>query len=358
VRRALLAAIVAGSLVAGVVFVRGDVPCDVFAAQPACEVALRPGPTEDTLGLVTFPDEETFRPEKGSLRLTTVAVADELTFGEWLSARTSTIVEAVPRERIYPPGFDPDEVSELNAIAMQDSQLTATIVALESLGYELEGEGARVARVQDDVVTDRFEVGDVIIGIDAETVHDSADVVRLVQERRPGEVVTFGLRTADADPRTIDVELGRAPDDSSRAYVGVLVTTELDLPVEVEVDAGSIGGPSAGLVFALSIVELLEPGDLIGDREIAATGELQRDGSVTGVGGVQQKLAGATAPADGSAPAEVFLVPRDNLDQVRGATVAGDVLVVPVASLEEALAALEALREGEDPRGALLLSAS
>ncbi len=356
-RRALLAAIVAGMLVAGVVFLRGDVPCDVLAAQPACEVALRPGPTKDTLGLVSLPGEETFRPAKGSLRLTTVAVADELTLGEWLAARTSTIIEAVPRERIYPPGFDPDEVSELNAIAMQDSQLTATIVALESLGYDLEGEGARVARVQEDAVTDAFEVGDVIVSIDDEPVHDSADVVRLVQERRPGDVVTFGLR-AGGGPRTIDVELGQAPDDSSRAYVGVLVTTELDLPVEVEVDAGSIGGPSAGLVFALSIVELLEPGDLIGDREIAATGELQRDGSVTGVGGVQQKLAGATDPADGSAPAEVFLVPRDNLDQVRGATVTNDVLVVPVASLEEALAALEALRDDEDPRGALLLSAS
>ncbi|MEX2548636.1 MAG: PDZ domain-containing protein [Nitriliruptoraceae bacterium] len=357
-RRILLAITVAGLLAGGVLLARGDVPCDLLAAQPSCEVALQPGPTEDTFDLISLDEVETFRPAAGSLRLTTVAVADDLTFGEWLAARTSSVIEAVPREQIYPPGFDREEVSDLNAIAMQDSQLTAIIVALENLGYELDGEGALVAGIQDDAVTDRFAVGDVIVAIDGEPVRESSDVVELVQDRRPGSTVTFELRGDGGRSRTFDVELGSAPDDPDRAYVGVLVTTEMDLPVDVTVDAGSIGGPSAGLVFALSIIELLEPGDLIGDRVIAGTGQLERDGSVTAVGGVPQKLAGAADPADGSPRAEVFLVPRGNLEQARGATVANDLLVVPVDSLEEALAALDALRHGEEPEEVLRLAAS
>ncbi len=356
-RRVLTASFVVVLVGAAALLVRGQVPCDVLAAQPACQVALQPGPIEDPLGLITVSGTEVFPPPGGTLHLTTVAVQDDLGLTGWFGARTSPTVEVVPREQIYPPGFDRDEVAEINAAAMRDSQLVATIVALESLGYELHPDGALVVAVQADAVTDELEVDDVIVAIDDVPVRESTEVVDAVRARSVGDQVSLQVRDVSGT-RTVEVVLGRNPDDPEVPYVGVLLTTDLDLPIGIEVDAGAIGGPSAGLVFALSLLELLEPEDLIDGRIIAGTGTLARDGTVGGVGGVPQKVAGASAPADGSDPAEVFLVPRDNLDEARAAAVAADLLLVPVGSLDEALAALEALREGRDPADSLLLAAS
>ena len=345
--------LVAGAVVA---LLQGRVPCEVLTAQPACEVAMQPGPVEDTFGIVSIADAEVFPPESGALNLTTVAVQGDLDLGGWLMARTTRNVDLVPREEIYPPGFDREEVAELNRLSMQDSQLIATIVALEAVGYELEGEGAEVVAVQEDAVTDQLEVGDVIVGLDGAPIRESVEVVEAVQAREVGERITLQLRR-DGGLREIEVTLGGAPDDPERAYVGVLLTTDLDLPVEIAVDAGVIGGPSAGLVFALTLLELLEPEDLLDGRVVAGTGTLSRDGTVGGVGGVRQKLAGASAPRDGSAAAEVFLVPRANLADARSATVAEDVLVVPVATLDDALEALRQLRDGTEPDAAFVLAA-
>ena len=355
-RRAVRVSLFVGLVLVVIAVVRGAVPCDVLATQPACQVAVQPGPVEDTLGLIEVTGAEVFRPDDGSLHLTTVAVQDDLGFASWIGARTDGSVEVVPRERIFPPGFDRTEVDDLNAAAMRDSQLVATIVALETLGYELDPDGALIVAVQDDAVTDELEIGDVITALDGRPVRESTEVVELVRERSPGDPIELEVR-GETDTRTIEVTLGANPDDAELPYIGVLLTTDVDLPIDIEVDAGVIGGPSAGLFFALSLLELLEPDELIDGRVIAGTGTLARDGTVGGVGGVSQKLTGASAPEDGSAPAEVFLVPRDNLDEARSAPVAADVLVVPVDTLEDALAALEDLRAGREPTDSLLLAA-
>ncbi len=357
-RRVLVVAglvLVVGALVA---LLQGRVPCEALANQPACQVAMQPGPVEDTFGIVSVGDAEVFQPASGAFHLTTVAVQDDLGLGGWLVAQTTRNVDLLPREEIYPPGVDREEVAELNRLSMQDSQLIATIVALEAVGFELEGEGAEVVAVQEDAVTDALEVGDVIVALDEEPMRESVEVVEAVQSRAVGERITLAVRRDGVDGEvTVEVTLGSAPEDPDRAYVGVLLTTDLDLPVDIDVDAGVIGGPSAGLVFALTLLELLEPEDLLGGRVVAGTGTLARDGTVGGVGGVPQKLAGASAPRDGADPAEVFLVPEANLAQARGATVAEDVLVVPVASLEDALAALRDLRDGGEPDAAFVLAA-
>ena len=356
-RRVLVVSLMVVVVATVALVVRGQVPCDVLAAQPACQVAVQPGPIKDTLGLITVTGAEAFPPPDGSLQLTTVAVQDDLGLTGWLTARTTPSVEVVPREQIYPPGFDRDEVAELNAAAMRDSQLVATIVALESLGYELHPQGALVVAIQADAVTDELELDDVIVAVDGAPVRESTEVVDAVRARSVGDPVALLVRGADGD-RTVELVLGRNPEDPEVPYIGVLLTTDLDLPIDIEVDAGAIGGPSAGMIFALSLLELLEPEDLIDGRSIAGTGTLARDGTIGGVGGVPQKVAGASAPTDGSEPAEVFLVPRDNLDEARDAAVATDILLVPVGTLDEALGALEALRDGRQPTDSLLLAAS
>lgn len=354
--RVIAIAALALGLVGGWLLVRGDVPCEVLATQPVCEVAVLPGPSEDALGLVTIDGAEEFAPE-GQLRLTTIAVQDDLDLRSWLRARTSGIVDAVPRETIYPSGADREQVAETNSLLMADSQLMATIAGLTASGYTLVGEGALVAGVADDAVTDALEAGDVIVGVDGEVVLDSRNVVDAVRASEPGAILRFDVDT-DGATREVPVTLGRSGDDPPVPYVGVILTTELDLPVDVSIDAGVIGGPSAGLLFALSIVELLGPEDLTGGRIIAGTGTVDRDGQVGAVGGVRQKVSGATAPASGDEPAAVFLVPRGNLKEARRAAVDSDVLLVPVDTLGEALDALSELRSGRDPRDAVVLAAS
>jgi Lon-like protease len=355
VGRMIAVAAVALAFVGGWLLVRGEVPCEVLATQPVCEVAVLPGPTENTLSLVTIGGAEAFQPE-GQLLLTTIAVQDDLDLRAWLRARTSGVVDAVPRETIYPPGSDRDQVAETNALMMADSQLMATIAALSAAGYTLSGEGALVAGVADDAVTTDLETGDVIIGVDDVPVRDSRDVVEAVRASEPGATLRFAVE-ADDETREVPVTLGGSSEDPPVPYVGVILTTELDLPVEVTIDAGVIGGPSAGLLFALSIVELLGPEDLTDGRVIAGTGTMDQDGLVGSVGGVRQKLAGATATSSDADVATVFLVPRGNLAEARGADVDADVLLVPVDTLDDAVEALEDLRAGRDPRDAVVLAA-
>jgi Lon-like protease len=264
-------------------------------------------------------------------------------------------VEAVPRERIYPSDQDRDQVTEHNAALMADSQLTATMAALSAAGYEITGEGALVASVAEDAVTDALLVGDGITAVDGEPVTDNQGVVEAVQARDPGARIVLAVER-EGEELEVPVELGRSPEDPDRAYVGVLLTTELELPVDVAIDAGVIGGPSAGLMFALSIIDLLAPDDLTGGTVVAGTGTLDLDGRVGAIGGIRQKIVGATARGPDRRPATVFFVPRGNVEEARGTPVGRDVLLVPIDTLDDALAALADLRDGREPVDALALS--
>ena len=358
-RRMAVVVVVVGAVVAmtiGGVVARGVVPCDVLEAQPSCYVALRPGPAEDVLQLLDVQGARA-HPATGELLLTTVAVDEHLDLTEWLRASMSGAVESVPREQLFPTDRDRDAVTEYNAALMADSQLTATLAALEELGYDVTGEGALVTAIAEDAVTDALEVGDVITAVDGRPVTDNTGVVEAVQAGEPGDRIVLRVRRDEAE-RDVEVVLGASEDDPARAYVGVLLSTELDLPVDVTIDAGVIGGPSAGLMFALSIIEVLGPEDLTDGAVVAGTGTLDRAGRVGAIGGIRQKVLGATDRADGGRPASVFLVPRGNLDEARGTPVAREVLLVPVVTLQDAIGALTTIRAGQTPTDAITLSPS
>lgn len=336
---------------------RGDIPCEVLTTQPVCYVALAPGPVEDSLSIVDIDGAETF-PSVGELLLTTISVQDSLGLAAWFRSVTSSATETVPREQVFPTGVDRDELRERNLAAMSDSQLTATIAGLTEAGFELTPEGARIVLVTEDAVTDELREDDVIVAVgpDRQPIEDSGQVVEAVQANDPGDRMTFHVER-NGEPETLEVTLGSSPDDPDVAFVGVLLMTEIDLPVDIDIDAGSIGGPSAGMIFALTIVDLLGEDDLTGGHVVAGTGTIDREGLVGPVGGVRQKVIGATGRRDGQDPATVFLVPRANLDDARGAPVRRDITVVPVDELSDALAALAVLRDGGEPAGSLLLSA-
>lgn len=336
--------------------VLGAVPCSVVSTQPSCEVALVPGPTEDTVGLVSIEGATTY-PSTGRLLLTTVAVRDDLDIATWWEARRSRMAETVPRSTVYPEGQDREETSAQNALLMEDSQMTAALAALGAAGYDIDdaGSGAEIVSLEPDVVTGELEVGDVIVAVGGVEVTDASAAVAQVRSGAPGDEVELTVLPADGGERQVTVTYAANPSDASAPYVGVLLRSVLDLPVEVSIDAGVIGGPSAGLMFALGVLELLGEEDLTGGAVVAGTGTITVDGQVGVVGGVRQKLAAASTGDGAEEAATVFLLPRGNLAEAREAELASEVLLVPVDDLEGALTALEDLRAGREPAEAFAL---
>jgi Lon-like protease len=178
--------------------------------------------------------------------------------------------------------------------------------------------------------------GEVIVAVDGKPVHSTSDLQRLIGERPPGTTITLTLRRSDGR-RRVRLTTAANPADEARSVIGVLVEPAADirLPLDVSIDAGNIGGPSAGLAFALDVMEKLGR-DVDGGRRVAATGELSLDGSVHRVGGIKQKTIGAR-----SADVEVFLVPAENAAEARAH--ADGLRIVPVRSVDQAVQALAKL---------------
>lgn len=351
-RRLLLAVLLVAM---ATVVVRGQISCDVMALQPACDVALLPGPTANALEIVEIDGEQTFE-SAGQLRLTTVAVDNDLGFLEWVEARFSSVADTVDRDVMYPPGRSEEEVAEQNEVLMANSQIDATVAGLIAAGYETENlyGGARIVDIADEAAdgVDALSVDDVIVAVDGTEVANADEAVDAVAKRSPGDRIVLELD----DGEEVELVAISHPDDPSRALLGLLLEHVVDLPFEVAIDAGNIGGPSAGLMFALGIVDLLGTEDLTGGATIAGTGTITFDGEVGSIGGIRQKVAGATSPIDEDAePADVFLVPAGNLAEARSAAVSRDILLVPVATIDEAITALTQLVEGEEPAGAVAL---
>jgi PDZ domain-containing protein len=205
------------------------------------------------------------------------------------------------------------------------------------VGYQVP-EQAQVAGVAADSAADGvLEEGDVIRAVDGAPVTTPQQVVDAVGALTPGDDVTL---TYERDGATQDATLTTraAEEDPDVPRVGVSLASSFDLPVSVDNNVGdSIGGPSAGTMFALAIYDMLTPGSLTGGQRIAGTGEITADGVVGPIGGVRQKMAGANA--DG---ADVFLVPAANCAEAANGDDFGMTLV-KVTDLEDAITSLESL---------------
>jgi PDZ domain-containing protein len=248
--------------------------------------------------------------------------------------------DLVPRHALVPPGSDFSERRQQNLRLMDRSEEIAAAVALRELDYDVEAEpeGALVAGVAADApAAGKISATDVILAVDGESVRTPDDLRRLIATREPGESVRLRVRSGDK-VRVVQVGTVESPEEPGRPIVGIQVEqyAEIDLPVDVDIDLGGVGGPSAGLAFALDIVEELR-GNVDRGLRVAATGELELDGGVLPVGGVKQKVIGARR-----AGADVFLVPAgDNAATARRH--AGNLRVVPVESFQEALRVLATL---------------
>lgn len=242
----------------------------------------------------------------------------------------------VSEHSLVPPGSNFGERRRQNLRQMDRSQEVAAAVALRELGYEVKAdpEGALVVAVAADApASGKLAPTDLIVAVDGKTVRTPDDLRRLIGLHEPGETVRLRVRRGSAT-RELQVGTIASPDDD-RPIVGIQVeqSADIKLPIDVEIDLAGVGGPSAGLAFALDIVEELR-GTVDHGLKVAATGEIELDGDVLPIGGVKQKVIGAKR-----AGADVFLVPAgDNAAEAR--RYAGDLRIVPVESFRQALQAL------------------
>ena len=326
-------------------------------------VAMGPGPTFDTLGEIELPEsdgggpgvsvpvvEVTGRdpdPTSGKLDMTTVAVRDRLTLADAIGYWIDPEQTVVPRDQVFPPDRTEDEVVAENAADMTGSENSAEVAAYRQLGLPLQ---ARIEKVTaggaaDGVLRD----GDVVVSVDGAAMSTSNDVVEAVASRKAGERIRIGYRRAGRD-RTVDLTLGRRPEDApkgsdpDRGYLGILLGDQprdgTDVRINLDPD---VGGPSAGLVFALAIVDKLSPGELTGGASVAGTGTIDPDGEVGPIGGIRHKL--LAARGDG---ATEFLVPADNCAEALMDPPEG-MRLVKVSTLAGALDALSTIRSGGTP---------
>lgn len=297
--------------------------------------AISPGQARQINDLVAVTGAEAYPPE-GELLLTTVSLrhvnAYEALVG-WIDGDTQVVHE----DLIFPPEID--DRRAFNLALMRTSKETALLVAFRRLGYPVteHGEGALVLAVEEGYPAQGLlEPGDVIVGVDGQRITIGGQAVDLLAGKAPGDSVTLDVLSLNTE-RTRDVSVVLAAREDGTPVLGVHLQTfapRFDFPFQVTIDSGRIGGPSAGLAFALAVIDHLTPGELTGGTEVAVTGTVDVDGSVGPVGGVAQKVVAVR-----SSGAELFLVPADEADEAR-AHAGPDLTIVGVATVEDALAAL------------------
>jgi PDZ domain-containing protein len=316
---------------------------------PTPFVSASPGPTQDVLTEVDgkpaitvtgAPSYDT----TGRLDLTTVRQtrADARfdlasAFGAWLDPDRGLL----PRALVYPDDVTEQDVRQQNAWLLDRSQETARAAALRHLGYDVPErivvESVTVGGPSDGVL----EPGDVVLAVDGTPVSSADEVRAAVTKHQPGEQVVLKIRRG-SDDSEVTVTAGASPDDPSRAVLGIVPAPGFEFPVDIDIHLDrDIGGPSAGLVFALGIVDRMTPGPMLDGAHVAGTGTIDQDGTVGAIGGVQQKIAAAR-----DSDAQVFLLPSANCAEATAGR-PGSMPLVPVDTLDEALAAVDQVAGGE-----------
>lgn len=315
------------------------------------EYILAPGSATDTADAVVVSGAETFDPE-GEIAFTTVTIRRSISVWEWFWARYDDTSELVPAEEID-GDRSREETRQVTQFQMNQSQDTATLVALNFLGFDLvpEVEGAFVLRlVEDSPAQAALQLGDLITEVNGSQVRSSEDLGDAIRALAPGDEVDISLRRAnedggrdgsDEDAVAVDltIVLAEHPDIEGSGFLGVQIETPIraDAPFDVGFDVGRVRGPSAGLAFSLAIIDVLSEGELTGGLKVATTGTINLNGVVGPVGGVPQKIEAAKRSGT-----DLFLVPPSELLDATAA--AGDDLDVRcIQTLSDAVLVLAEL---------------
>lgn len=322
---------------------------------PSAYVIQQPGPVFDTLGtstdadgqevpLITVPDEQDST-TTGQLDLLTVQVSgNRERTPSWLELASAWFDRSravVPIDRIFPAGQSTEQRNNENAALMTDSQNEASAAALRELGYDVPQEISVVTVDDAGASAGRLQQSDVITSVDGTAV-TSVEAIRSKVQDAAGAAVTIGYERSGI-PGSVQVTPQEADVDGQMQYLlGVGLMISFDLPVDVKIQLNDVGGPSAGMMFALGIIDKMSPGDLTGGEHFAGTGTIDADGNVGPIGGIRQKLYGAR-----DAGATFFLAPESNCNEVVGHVPDG-IRVFSTSTLEQSLTVLETVRDGGD----------
>lgn len=306
-----------------------------------------PGPTHDTLSiedgihLVEVNGAPTYE-STGELRLTTVSVSrgssQPFTLGRVLRAWGAEGMYAAPEEDVLGTR---DEQDQFNDRAAQDwitSQESAAVAALEALGEEVPAT-LRIAGVDpSSQASGLLDEDDVIVAVDGAPALGFSDLSDAMEDRAPGDEITVAYRRGGEEA---EVTFATIDDGTGRAIMGLWMDPEFELPVNVEVAIDRVGGPSAGLMFSLAIMEFLTPGDQLNGARIAGTGAINADGTVVPIGGIRLKMHGAVA-----AGSDYFLAPEANCAEVVGHVPEG-LDVYSVTTLDDAADVVRRIGAGD-----------
>ena len=320
-----------------------------FAMAPSPYVVERPGPVYDTLGevanadgdevpLIDIPDETTY-PTSGRLDLLTVYLdgsrENPLSWLDVAQAWFDPSRTVLPIDLVFPEGQTDEEADEESAIQMDTSQQDAVAAALTELGVPY-GSVLTIAGVIDGTPADGvLEEGDELLTAAGRPVADVDDLKAVLGDAGVGTEVRLGIRRDDEELTVALVPVASESDGSP--VIGVYASAAYDFPFDVQIRLDNVGGPSAGMMFALGIFDKLTPGELTADEHIAGTGTIDGAGEVGAIGGIVQKMYGAQA-----AGADWFLAPESNCSEVVGRIPSG-LEVFAVATLDDAIAAVEAI---------------
>lgn len=322
---------------------------------------MSPGPTVNTLGdhdgepVLQISGRKTY-PTDGHLNMTTVRVTSadyrmnlvEAVYG-WLAHDN----KVVPHDTLYPDGKTEEQSTQENAEEFSQSQESAKVAALKELHIPVQSWVIVSTVVKGSPAEGRLHAGDVIKAVDGTAVKQPGDVAKLVTKHKPGQNVVFTIvpakeqAAAEKEHRTAsvtkDVTITTASSDDAgrkRAIVGISAGTDHTFPFTIDIKLADVGGPSAGLMFALGIYDKLTPGALTGGTFVAGTGTIDDDGKVGPIGGIEMKTVGARDKG-----AQYFLTPADNCAAAAKDTPDG-LTLVKVKTIGDALAALDDIRGG------------
>lgn len=308
-------------------------------------VALGPGPTFDTLGEVDGKpvvaiEGADLHPTSGHLNMTTVSQRDGLTLGQALLFWASGRDQLIPREMVYPPDKTREEINEANTRDFRKSEDSAEYAALHYLKYPM---SVTVDNVEEDGPShDKLQAGDAIDGVDNKPVANLEEFQALLADTRPGDTIVVDYRRKNAPAGSVEITLGEHP-ERPQGLLGVGVLDAPWAPFSIDFNLANIGGPSAGMMFSLAVVDKLTTGELNGGKFVAGSGTITGDGKVGSIGGISHKIVAAE-----EAGATVFLVPAENCAEAKTAGVEGlDLLTVD--TLEQAVDSLRVLTAGGDP---------
>jgi PDZ domain-containing protein len=317
----------------------------LIGQAPVPYVQLEPGPTFDTLGKddrnseIIVVDGVPTTTSAGQLRFLTVGVVSELTLLDAIRGWISGDDAVVPRELVYPPDKTKEQVDQQNAEQFTSSQSAAETAALTELGYPLQivVKSVSAGSPADGVL----KPDDVITSVDGTPVSTPDSLLNAIRGKPVGSKLTLGL-TRDGQPLT--VEVSTVAGDGGVPRVGFTPELRSLAPFTIDFAIDGVGGPSAGLMLALGIIDKIKPEDLTGGKIIAGTGTIDELGDVGAIGGIPQKIIGAKG-----AGATVFLTPKDNCNEAVANARPG-LMLVQVDNLDMALTALDTLRAGGKPQ--------